>query len=89
LVYGQDKNKVDPIFILFLDAVSQLIKANPLSFEFMTSYLAFIASEVYSNRFFEFIQSDKVDESHRNLPTVFGEEHRVGHYNPIFNTKTS
>jgi ABC-type uncharacterized transport system substrate-binding protein len=50
----------------------------------MGSYLAFIAGEVYTNRFFEFIQSDKVDESLKNLPSVFGEEHRQAHINPIF-----
>ena len=50
----------------------------------MGSYLAFIAGEVYTNRFFEFIQSDKVDESLKNLPSVFGEEHRQPHINPIF-----
>ena len=51
----------------------------------MSTYLAFIAGEVYSNRFFEFIQSDKVDESHRNLPTVFADELRIGHANPVYN----
>ena len=50
----------------------------------MGTYLAFIASEVYTNRFFEFIQSDKVDESLKNLPSVFGEEYRSAHVNPIF-----
>jgi hypothetical protein len=50
----------------------------------MGSYLAFIASEVYTNRFFEFIQSDKVDEGLKNLPSVFGEEHRAAHINPIY-----
>jgi hypothetical protein len=51
----------------------------------MASYLSWIASEVYTNRFFEFIQSDKVDDSLKNLPSVFGEEHRTPHFNIIFN----
>lgn len=83
-IIGNSDYKVDPIFILMLDSVAQLTKANPQAFEFTSSYLAFIASEVYTNRFFEFIQSDSVDDSQLNLPSVFGPEFREGHKNLIF-----
>lgn len=54
---------------------------NPLAFEFQSSYLAFIASEVHSNRFFEFIQSQEQNEDAQSLPTVFGSDFRKPHYN--------
>ena len=69
LTAGHDSS-VDPIFILFLDALNQLVSMNPLSFEFQTSYLTFIASELYTNRFWEFVQSGKEDD-HAPLPSVF------------------
>jgi hypothetical protein len=47
--------KIAPFFILFLDAVSQLIKMNQADFEFNTSFLAYIASQVYTNKFHEFV----------------------------------
>jgi hypothetical protein len=34
------ESKVEPIFILFLDAVGQLTKMNPLAFEFNSRFLA-------------------------------------------------
>lgn len=52
------EKKVRPGFILFLDAVSQLIKQNPLSFEMNCKYMAKLASLVFTNRYFEFLQSD-------------------------------
>ncbi len=51
---GMPDGKIDPIFILFLDALAQLVSMNPFAFEYTSSYLAFIASELHSNRFFEF-----------------------------------
>lgn len=54
LTKGHD-SKIDPIFVLLLDAISQLCKMNPLSFEYKPSYLAFIASELHTNRFWEFV----------------------------------
>ena len=49
-----------PIFMLFLDAVAQLTRMNPLSFEFTSAYLAELASKVYTNRYFEFVWSDDI-----------------------------
>lgn len=49
-----------PIFFLFLDAVHQLIKMNPLNFEFTSEYLAKLASKVYTNRYFEFVWGEDV-----------------------------
>ena len=45
--------------MLFLDCVTQLLKMNPLSFEMNASYLAAIANSVYTNKYFEFVQSDE------------------------------
>ncbi len=50
-----ENRKMEPLFILFLDAVHQLIKMNPLSFEFNSRFLAFLAIETFTGRHFEFI----------------------------------
>jgi hypothetical protein len=52
-----DNRKLEPLFILFLDAVQQLIRMNPLSFEFNSRFLAFLAMEVFTGRHFEFVQN--------------------------------
>ena len=52
------EKRIEPIFFLFLDSVAQLIMQNPLGFEITSEYLARLASLVYTNRFFEFVQSD-------------------------------
>ena len=52
------EKRIEPIFYLFLDSVAQLIMQNPLAFEITSEYLAKLASLIYTNRFFEFIQSD-------------------------------
>jgi hypothetical protein len=54
LTQGHD-SKVDPIFVLLMDSISQLCRMNPLSFEYKPCYLAFIASELHTNRFWEFV----------------------------------
>lgn len=48
-------NKLQPFFTLFLDAVHQLVQMNPFNFEFNASYLAFLAYNVYTNKFYEFV----------------------------------
>ena len=53
------EKRIEPIFYLFLDAVAQLVKMNPLAFEITSEYLAQLASLVFSNRYFEFVQSDE------------------------------
>ena len=52
------EKRIEPIFFLFLDSVAQLIKQNPLAFEITSEYLAKLASLIYTNRYFEFVQSD-------------------------------
>ena len=52
------EKKIEPVFFLFLDCMTQLIKMNPLSFEMNVDYVASIANAVYSNRYFEFVQGD-------------------------------
>ena len=51
----QVEKKIEPIFILFLDCVTQLLKMNPLSFEMNADYIAALANAVYTNRYFEFV----------------------------------
>jgi hypothetical protein len=82
-VLGTD-SKIDPTFVLFLDAVQQLVIMNPKSFEFKSSYLAFIASELHTNRFFEFIQEDKIFVKAQSLPSVFGSDYIEGHENLVY-----
>ena len=53
------EKRIEPIFFLFLDSVAQLVKQNPLAFEITSEYLAKLASVIYSNRYFEFVQSDE------------------------------
>lgn len=43
------------MFILFLDAVAQLTKMNPLSFEFNSRFLSHLAKEAFTGRHIEFI----------------------------------
>ena len=38
--------------------MSQLIKQNPLAFEMNSKYMAKLAKLVFTNRYFEFVQSD-------------------------------
>lgn len=53
------EKRIKPIFIFFLEAVSQLIKMNPLAFEMNCRYTAQLASMVFTNRYFEFVQGDE------------------------------
>jgi hypothetical protein len=39
-----------------------MIKMNPLAFEYKSSYPAFIATEIHTNRFFEFVQGEDSDK---------------------------
>lgn len=71
---GNIDKKVDPIFILFLDAVAQLTKLNPTSFQFAASYPAYIASQLHTNRFFEFVQSESPEDGPpQGLRSIFDE----------------
>jgi myotubularin-related protein 1/2 len=44
-----------PAFIQFLDCVFQLTNIYPLSFQFRQSLLVFLAEQVYSNHFGNFL----------------------------------
>jgi hypothetical protein len=63
----------DATFYLFLDAVHSLCQMNVTSFEFTTDWLAWLAQEVTTNRFFEFVAGFKESQS---LPSVFSKEFR-------------
>lgn len=58
----KENDERSPVFIQFLDAVNQLIKQFPLSFEFTSKYLARIAYELYSNRYGNFICSGQSEQ---------------------------
>ena len=49
------EKRLEPIFFLFLDAVAQLIKMNPIAFEITSEYLGKLATLVFTNRYFEFV----------------------------------
>jgi myotubularin-related protein 6/7/8 len=57
-IFAYKEWKISPFFLLFLDAVSQLVKLNPVDFEFNPRYLAYLASHIYSNKYYEFVQGD-------------------------------
>ena len=44
-----------PYFIFFLDAVNQLVKMNSSQFEFTSSYLAHVAFNCFTNKYFEMV----------------------------------
>jgi hypothetical protein len=52
--YGAE-HRIDPIFVLWLNCVKELVTMNSLSFEFTESYILFMATELHTNRFWEFI----------------------------------
>ena len=53
-----NEKRIRPGFVLFLEAVSQLIKQNPLAFEMNCGYTSKLASLIFTNRYFEFVQSE-------------------------------
>lgn len=56
-----DKAQRSPIFILFLDCVSQLLKQHPTKFEFNVKFLCEIAEQSFNSLFGNFIcNSEKV-----------------------------
>lgn len=56
-----DKSQRSPIFILFLDCVSQLLKQHPTRFEFNVKFICEIAEQSSDGRFGNFIcNSEKV-----------------------------
>jgi hypothetical protein len=77
---------ISPLFVLFLDAVAQLVRMNPFAFEFVGGYLAFLAYELYTNRFFEFVQSDVAneDDNPTGLPSAFSYELNRKYLNKAF-----
>ena len=59
---------------------------NPFAFEFTSSYLALLACELFTNRFFEFVQAGVYDEDDNpgGLPTVFNKEFAEPFLNKAF-----
>lgn len=80
--FGHDR-RIEPMFFLFLDALQQLIKMNPLAFEYSHSFVLFLATEVHRNRFWEFIQSEQQQHG-KALPSVFAKDLRRGHLNSVY-----
>lgn len=78
------ETKIDPIFILLMEALAHLVMMNPTAFEFKSSYLAWIASEMHTNRFWEFVQSNKQDQNQVELPCIFSPEFRQTHKSKIY-----
>lgn len=79
---GHENKKINPVFLLFLECLASVVHQNPTSFEFKSSYLAFIGTELHTNRFWEFVQSNSQDAS--QLPSVFASDFRRPHVNKIF-----
>lgn len=52
---NKDPSDECPTFIIFLDAVHQLINLNPLYFEFNSKYLGKLSNLMYTNIFGTFL----------------------------------
>lgn len=63
---------------MFCDAVHQLTKMNPLSFEFNSRFLAHIAAEVFTGRHFEFVQNGE------HFPNKILKEDKYEEYVSVF-----
>lgn len=50
-----DKDETIPMFIQFLDCVSQLMNSNPLSFEFNYKFLSKLSNLMYTCLFGNFL----------------------------------
>jgi hypothetical protein len=61
---------------------------NPTAFEYRSSYLAFMATELHTNRFWEFVQSQAQDEAAPDLPSVFSSEFRLAHKSKVYESLT-
>lgn len=72
--FGHER-KIEPIFLLFCDALQQMVKMNPLAFEYSPSYILFVARELHTNKFWEFVQSEKQTNA-KALPTIFAKDLR-------------
>ena len=81
---GHENKKINPVFLLFLECLASVVNQNPTSFEFRSSYLAFIGTELHTNRFWEFVQSNSQSQDAPALPSVFASDFRRAHTNRIF-----
>ena len=88
LTHGHD-SKIDPIFVLMIESLAQIVRQNPCSFEYKSSYLAWIAAQLHKNRFWEFVQSNRQDKSMVALPCIFSPEFRQKHKNKIFESRST
>lgn len=80
-----------PVFLQFLDGVSQLIRQYPLSFEFTCHYLAKVGFELYSNRYGNFLCSGHSEQLEHKIfqetLSIWGEllqENNELYVNPFF-----
>jgi hypothetical protein len=56
-----------PVFVQFLDAVSQMIRQDPTSFEFNEYLLVFLAEQCYMDQFGDFLHDSDYDRAHADI----------------------
>ena len=56
-----------PVFVQFLDAVSQMIRQDPTSFEFNEYLLVFLAEQCYMDQFGDFLHDSDYDRVHADI----------------------
>lgn len=64
------KDKEDtsaPVFVQFLDAVSQMIRQDPTSFEYNEYLLVFLAEQCYMDQFGDFLHDSDYDRVHADI----------------------
>lgn len=63
----QDNNERCPIFLQWLDCVHQLLRQFPCHFEFNASYLAKLATHVYSQLFGTFLANSQLERKNARM----------------------
>lgn len=66
------ENNYSPIFIQWLDCISQLIQQNPSKFQFNYNLIGFIAKHLYSGYFGTFLfNNEKERVKYKSHPSIF------------------
>lgn len=87
---NSDHSDSSPIFVQFLDAVSQMIRQRPTSFEYNEYLLVFLAEQCYTDTFGDFVHNSdyerSVDDAYKKTVSVWSyvrsQKHRFS--NPLF-----
>jgi len=61
---NDDDNTSAPVFVQFLDSVSQILREDPSSFEFNEYLLVFLAEQSYTDQFGDFLHDSDYDRFH-------------------------